>query len=83
MDLWTLVEQFGLPIGMLLFAVTAYHFDLIVSGSRYREVRRQRDQLLRLAVSGTRVGERSASVAERALDALASQKDADDGAGSD
>lgn len=62
-----LVQTFGLPVGGLIFAVMAFYFDWVVSGKRYREVVRQRDQLLRVALGSTRAGERNANVAERAM----------------
>jgi hypothetical protein len=76
---------------MLFFAVSALYFDLVVSGTRYRQVRRERDQLLRAVLSIARTGERSAhlaerstSMAERALSALARREGEDgDDAGSD
>lgn len=84
MDIWEIADRYGLPIAMLMFGIVALYFDMVVSGRRYREMRRQRDQLLRLALSGTRVGERGASVAERALNALARHEgEADDDAGPD
>lgn len=82
MDIWEIADKYGLPIAMLVFAVTALYFDLVVSGRRYREVRRERDQLLRLALSGLRAGERNANVAERALgvaDAIARRGEDSDG----
>lgn len=73
-DFWSIADKYGLPIAMLIFAVLSLYFDLVVSGRRYRQVLRERDQLFRLAVGTTRVGERSASVASRALDVLARQQ---------
>jgi hypothetical protein len=64
---YELVQTFGWPIGTLLFAVICQHFDVVVSGARYRKVVRERDQLFRLALSTTRGAQRNANVAERAL----------------
>lgn len=77
-----LVQTFGWPIGSAIFAVICLYFDVIVSGKRYREVRRERDQLLRLALSSISSSEQSARMAKRVVDALVRQKDeADDGDG--
>lgn len=79
MSIWEIINTFGWPIGSLIVAVMAYHFEWIVSGKRFRRVERERERLLRVALGTTRVGERSASVAQRALDVLARQKgEADD-----
>lgn len=79
MGFYELVQTFGWPIGSLLFAVACLYFEVVVSGKRFREVRRERDQLLRLALTSTSVGERSARVAERVVGALVRQRDeADD-----
>lgn len=75
MDFWAVADKYGLPIAMLFFAVVALYFDLVVPGRRYRRVLRERDQFLRLALSGTRVGERSARVAERVVNVLASHQE--------
>lgn len=85
MNFWEIADKYGLEIAMLVFGVLALYFDIVVSGRRYRAIRRQRDQLLRLALSGTRASERSARVAERAIDALAPRHDdeAGDDAGPD
>lgn len=70
-DFWALADKIGFTAAGLVLAVVMLYSDLLVSGKRYREVVRQRDALLRVALSGTRVGERSATVATRALDILA------------
>ena len=91
MGFWELVETFGWPIGTSVFAVICLYFDVVVSGRRYRQVRRERDQLFRaiLAIARTgernaQVAERSTSVAERAISALARREGEDgDDVGSD
>jgi hypothetical protein len=77
-DFWALAEKYGLPIAMLCLAVVALYYDWVVSGRRFRTVQRERDQLLRLALTSTSVGERSARVAERVVGALVRQKDESD-----
>jgi hypothetical protein len=52
LDAWTLIQTFGWPIGTLMFTVIMLYTDQVVSGYRYREVCRQRDKLLRLALGG-------------------------------
>lgn len=74
---------------MLGFGMLALYRDWIVSGKRYREVRRERDRLFQALLGVTQTGERvsnvaqrSTTMAERAFDALSRQKsetDDDDG----
>lgn len=64
MDYLKFIETFGWPIGTLLIAVVMLYTDLIVSGRRYRSVERQRDRLLRLALSGQGKALQAAGIAE-------------------
>jgi hypothetical protein len=63
-DLWALAERFGMPMAMLFFGIYALYTDRVVSGRRYREVCRQRDNLLKLALGGQRKAWQATDLAE-------------------
>jgi hypothetical protein len=68
-----LVQTFGLPIGMALFAVLALVIGWVVPGWLYREVRADNRDLRRVLYGTTRVSERAARTAERAVGVIARQ----------
>lgn len=70
-----LVQTFGWPIGSAIFAVICLYFDVIVSGRRYREVCRQRDRLLRLALGGQRKAWQTADLVEALVPPADSEND--------
>lgn len=75
MDFYTLITNFGWPIGSLIFALLLLYFDKIVSGSRYREVCRQRDKLLVLALRGQSKAWEAVDVAKALTDPKKSESD--------
>lgn len=79
-DFWVVVDKIGLPLALLLFGVMALYFDVVVSGTRYRQMRRERDRLFNLLAGNASVtarsvtvADRSTSMAERLASALATQ----------
>lgn len=63
-DFWTLVDKFGITITLLVYGILALYFDWVVSGKRYREIVRQRDRLLGLALQGQRKAGQTLDLAE-------------------
>ena len=66
-----LAQTFGLPLAMAFIGILAFWRGWVVPGWLYKELKAEARELRRVAYGGTRVGERSARVAERAVDALA------------
>lgn len=76
-DFWTVADKFGLPIAMMMLAVVALYFDMVVSGKRYRKVEGQRDRLLKLALGGQRKAWQAADLADALVDPKGGGDDAD------
>jgi hypothetical protein len=64
-DFWVVVDKIGLPLALLLFGLLALYFDVVVSGMRYRQMRRERDRLFNLLAGNASVTARSVTVADR------------------
>lgn len=60
-----------------MFALVLLYFDKIVSGTRYREVCRQRDKLLVLALSGQNKAWEAVDVAKAITRPTKSESDAE------
>jgi hypothetical protein len=72
---YELVQTFGWPIGSTIFAVICLYFDVVVPGKRHREVCRQRDRLLRLALRGQRKAWQTADLVEAVVPPVGSEDD--------
>jgi hypothetical protein len=84
-DFWVVVDKIGFPLALLLFGLLALYFDVVVSGARYRQMRRERDRLFNLLAGNAsvtarsvHVADRSTSMAERLAAVLATQPDGGD-----
>jgi hypothetical protein len=66
-DAYTLISTFGWPIGTMMFALIMLYTDQVVAGYRYREVCRQRDRFLRLALRGQNKAWQAADLAAAML----------------
>jgi hypothetical protein len=75
LDFWAVAKEYGLPIAMLLYGVMALYFEWVVPGKRYREVCRQRDRLLKLALGGQRKAWRTADLVEAVVPPAGSEDD--------
>lgn len=64
MNYLDVLQAFGWPIGSLLIVVMMLYTDKIVSGRRYRDMQRQRDRLLKLALGGQRKAWQAADLAD-------------------
>lgn len=78
MSFGDLAQTFGLEIALLIIAVIAFWRGWVVPGWLYKQMVAENRELRRVAYGGTRAGERSARVAERAVNALAGRKVAND-----
>lgn len=65
MDPFSILNQYGWPIGGLLIVVWAFYFDLIVTGARHRKLEAEKDQWQRLALELGGMSRSALSIAER------------------